>query len=134
MEKLIPMEYTNAYGTPLTLGKGTYKKYCWTIISYGTHPCAYVELHSSHPLFSIKCDDLYYSEYITCHGGITFNGPLRNNTGKWLGWDYNHGRDFNGIFLTDPDLYQAFIENKKWNTEEIYEEVKNVIEQLIKLK
>lgn len=132
--ELKPMIYKDKRETSI-LGEGVYNDYFWTIISYGTHPCAYVKLPLYHFLFDTDLTNWYSPQYIECHGGITYNDSslLDIKTGTWIGWDYNHGSDFNGIYLADQGLYDSFIKNKKWETEEIYEEVKNVIEQLIKI-
>lgn len=46
-----------------------------------------------------------------------------------IGWDYSHAGDYSSYY--ENDIY--FQDEKKWTTEEIYEEVKSVIEQLEKL-
>lgn len=105
----------------------------------GSHPTAYVRLKDSEILND-------YDDYeIEVHGGLTFFGtPLTREDGTWLGWDYGHYCDYTYYNVVDSlgkvleDLYEDLYEDlnlsekKKWTTEEIQEEVKSVIEQLIK--
>lgn len=98
------------------LATGEYKGYIFYIVSYGTHPCAYVRVNTHKD----------WEEIIDCHGGITFNDSAFEefeNKGEYIGWDYNHCHDFSGCM---PEFG-----GKRWTTEEIYEDVKNVIEQVV---
>ena len=55
----------------------------WFIVSYGSHPCAYVESDIPEKL----------QDEIIVHGGITFCGKafLEFETdGRFVGWDYSH--------------------------------------------
>ena len=107
-----------------------YKDYHFCIVSYGAYPCAYVEIPHSHHYYEKD----YTKIYMECHGGLTFSSDelwfIKNSyDGWWIGWDYAHLNDYVSIpFSKFPiPLYNR----KKWSTSEIYEEVKNVIEQLI---
>lgn len=107
------------------LDEGTVNGYRYKIISYGSHPCAYVETHAD----VINYDD------IRCRGEITFFEDLfpkdyifNDRKHIVIGWDYNHFDDFNS-FLGNLGNY-----GKKWTTEEIYNEVCEVIEQLKELE
>lgn len=100
-----------------------YKDYEYYILSLQTHPVAYVLL--------TKKDKLYGNEYecemkINCHGGLTYADKYFSKSSKeerWtIGWDYAHDGDRFGL-----------ISGKEWTTEEIYEEVKDVIEQVIEI-
>lgn len=129
---------------PEILHEGDYKGYHFLIVSYGIHPCAYVEIPKGHPWYGK--DYCYWndeveediSNIIDCHGGLTYSGNLRHVLGesdRWfLGWDYAHVGDFEGMYL-DTRLsgidFSAFLHDKKWTTEEIYAEVCNVIEQIV---
>lgn len=115
------------------LDEGTYNNYHYMIVSYGTHPCAYVELPKDHKWYGKHYDYIP----IKCHGSLTYSSDSgvvfpddhpNHRDGFWIGWDYSHYDDyypFNTIF---DDL--RFISGKKWTTEEILEEVHNVIDQL----
>lgn len=100
------------------LSYDTYKDYEYLVLSFGTHPCAY-----------IRADKLTKKQidYInkTCHGGITFSkksigGDLKNTEGEWIGWDYAHFNDY-----TDYSPH-----GKKHTTEEIVSEIKSIIDKL----
>ena len=101
------------------------------IVSLGTHPCAYIYVSPRNPISRMSSEFSWsdLSEKIICHGGVTwFDSCLPDNkrysAGKWLGWDYAHAWDWIGggnYCLTD---------SKKWTTEEIFEEVRNVIAQV----
>ena len=98
--------------------------YC--IVSYGTHPAAYVEIPSTHRFYKMNHRDMD----ILCYGDLSYSsahGILRNEhyrEGFWIGWDYNHCGDYNGSL--------PFLEGfKKWTTEEIYEHIQDVVFQLL---
>ena len=125
------MEYTDDRDFKL-LASGKYKDYEYYIISFGTHPCAYVKLTGD--------DKYYHTDYeeipIECHGGLTYSGETleytkRNNPifslvsgedNSWvIGWDYAHYDDC----IYDSDS------GRRWATAEMVEECENVIRQLI---
>lgn len=102
------------------LDSGIYHNRKYFIISLGTHPCAYVEFHHE-----LKRDsDEWYDA--PCHGGITYDDYAYwddNDETYYIGWDYAHA-------LCD---YIPFLGGgKKRTTEEIFEEVKEVIDYLNK--
>lgn len=98
---------------------GVYKGYDFLIRhAFNTHYCAYVRIPEGHKFYGIPYDDID----IDCHGGLTF-GAFTNDfspSGYWIGWDYVHYDDWT--------LYNK--NGKKWTIDEIYEEVKKVIDQL----
>jgi len=125
--ELKPMEY-EFERTRIVLAHDVIDGIEFYIISLGTHPCAYVHVPSTNPISKMTFSWLDLSEKIYCHGGVTwFDSCLPDNKrytdGKWLGWDYAHAGDCYGHGWDDT-------ETKKWTTEEIFEEVKNVIEQV----
>ena len=73
----------------------------------------------------------YNSIPIECHGGLSYSESwLRTSSstvyedgGWWIGWDYGHPGDYQPHI---PDTQLA----KRWTTEELIEECKNVIDQL----
>ena len=109
---------------------GNYKDKDYVIISMmGCYPCAYV--HSD-----IDYRDKYEFEG-PAHGGFTFYNSLshwKNNveldeetkqffSKNFIGWDYGHLGDFTYLL--------SFEGEKKWTTEEIFENVKEVIEWML---
>lgn len=93
------------------------------IINRRSHPCAYIDI-SKH-FDSININD------IDCHGGITFTGKKipridEAHEGFYIGWDYAHYGDFFGA--------NPFMRDKKYTTEEIFEDALNVVKQLKKLE
>lgn len=129
---MIEMNYTNevSFEKPLVLDNGQYNGYNYWIISYGCHPCAYVEVPKGHPYYG-KCNCDAFDLPIDVHGGITYGDyGLHNIVGQdrfLLGWDYNHYRDYS-LYFSAP------IDGKRWTTEEMLEDVKSVIQQLCGIK
>lgn len=131
-------EWETLYDSCQILDENRYNSYHYIIVSYGAHPCAYVELPKEHGLYGrdvYKFDDFP----IECHGGITYSSgkeglfPLEHpchRDGYWIGWDYNHYKDYHAYDIDPAKADRIFRCDKKWTTEEILEEVKNVIDQL----
>lgn len=61
--------------------------------------------------------------------GIIKPSNKNHRDGRWIGWHYAHCMDY-CYSLYDFGLLKN--NKKKWTTKEIFEEVKDVIEQLIK--
>ena len=64
-----PMVYKKR-GDIEILDNGIYNGYQYWIVSYGSHPCAYVELPKDHKYYGKDYVDIP----IDCHGGITYSG------------------------------------------------------------
>jgi len=110
------------------LHSGEYKGYKFCIMNLGTHPTAYVEckLENCNGYEDERFDN------ISVHGGFTYFGEAywsEENT-AYIGWDYAHFMDYAGYEERFPAHLRS-VENKKWTTSEIFEEVKSVIDQLI---
>ena len=108
-----------------------YLHYC--IVSLGTHPCAYIELPKEHKYYGKDYEDIE----ISCHGGLTYRSDQGiipkdsedHRDGFWIGWDYGHCYDYAGYEVMFPiDLQSG---GKRWTTEEILVEVKDVAWQLL---
>ena len=131
------MEYKPRFEAPVLLAKDFYKGYEYFVVSLGSHPCAYVALQEGQPYYNaINYDDVD----IYCHGGCTFveKGYHNNTFGidkryTVIGWDYAHYNDFLGSYLDNSYLLSCN-EVKKWTTEEMIEECKQVIGQLYVLE
>lgn len=108
------------------LCEGKYKNFQFYILNLGTHPTAYVEI----PRESILFGRGYSQIDIEVHGGLTFaDSSLKTvEYPSWfIGWDYAHYTDY-----IEYDIDFEFNRNaKRWTTEEIFEDVVSVIEQLI---
>ena len=105
------MIYTRNRQEPVVLLKGTSNGYSFAIVSFGTHPCAYVAVPKLH------CFTYRLLPPIAVHGTITFTNFCPDLDGVWsIGWDYGHGDDYNGREY----LYQKINKHgKKWTVEEI---------------
>lgn len=105
------------------------------IISYGTHPCAYIEVPRNHPYYGkgyLELDNIF-----SVHGGFTYsNDYLRTSdstkiVSSWfLGWDYAHLGDYMG-FYEDSKIKNELL--KKWTVEEIILECKKAIKELLEV-
>ena len=134
------MVYENKRNVPsIVLDKGYYKGYEYVILSLHIHPCAYICLTPNSVFYGKSYDSIHRMvEHIDCNGGLTYSEHhLRNfleysdkykcdvktsRNDKWfIGWDYGHFNDYSAIFGGS---------GKKWKTEEILEEVKQVIDEL----
>lgn len=104
-----------------------YKGYRYIILSLGTHPTAYIEIPKGNRLWEKEYDDID----INVHGGLTYASHIMmgiESENWYIGWDYAHAGDYLGydkIMGFDMKL------SKQWSTEEIEEECKNAIEQII---
>lgn len=107
-----------------------YKGWTYSIITFGTHPCAYVDVKNT------MFDGKFYADIpIECHGGLTYSAdylPITNDKGWFIGWDYAHWGD---LFYSQYNIDMGVIDivSKEWTIDEVEEECKNVIDQLIKL-
>lgn len=104
------------------LHSGVYKGFKFFIISYGFHPCAYVENKLNIKNYN---DDILSD--VDVHCGFTFLG-VKEGT-EVLGWDYGHICDY-CAYMEGLD---GIDDLKKWTTEEITAEVFHVINQLSEL-
>ena len=118
------MVYTRHRINPKRIAEGEYKGFAYYVLSLGTHPCAYIDVSGT------KLHGIDYSAIdIECHGGLTYSRSGLSTVDKkgwYIGWDYAHFNDFAGYYLDYPD--GGF--GKKWTTEEIVSECKEVINQL----
>ncbi len=116
-----PMIYKKEYIVEV-LHEGNYKGYDFAIVSQGPHPTAYVRIPETHQLYGV------HYRYLTAvvEWGFTFSRHTKDyhfEDGYWIGWDHAHCDDYSGAH---PEFG-----GKKWTTEEVYEEVKEVIEWLL---
>ena len=107
------------------------------------HFCGYVKLPPKHPWIKILTkqkkiklyggNSLKVRDYdklpVTCHGGLTFGEyfakPFNQWTkGWWIGWDYAHAGDAVASLPKNKG-------DKVWTLEEVEEECKRVINQVL---
>lgn len=99
------------------------------IMNLGIHPTAYIKLPNN-----LEIDE----NDIDVHGGITYSSDhlwISNNQkldGKFIGWDYGHYGDYGGY----EDLLPIELRSggKRWNTEEIYKEVREACYQIQRMR
>lgn len=122
-----PMIYNkNRTGSAEQIAGGTYKNFDYYVLNLKTHPTAYIDVTDS-PLNG--CDE---DIDISCHGGITWCYNFVKSIDKkgwFIGWDYAHYEDY--MDYGDATLNNMSLDKKKWTTEEIVEEYKNVIDQIV---
>lgn len=98
----------------------------FTIMNLGTHPTAYVELKPE----EVNRSNSYNDYDLDVHGGFTYLDKAywdEEDKSQYIGWDYSHWNDFCGYYINDN--YYSNKDLKKWTSQEIFEEVKSVIEQ-----
>lgn len=109
------------------LHSGEYKGYKFAILSLGTHPTAYVENKNGYSSYDQANEKTDYCP----HGGFTYIGNAYwddYDNVEYLGWDYAHYNDFIGYAMVYKMVLPELCSNgKKWTTEEIFEDMKNVI-------
>lgn len=109
------------------LHSGEYEGRHFYICSIGTHPTAYVSLTDKEVERSRDYDD--YD--LEVHGGFTYLSNSNRDglfDGRYyLGWDYGHSGDYMGYY---SETFGCIFDAHRWTTEEVFEEVKSVIEQL----
>ena len=110
-----------------------YKGYHYYIMSYGTHPCCYIELHKDSILYGVNYDDID----MDVHGGLTYSkdylktGDNTTVSGNWfIGWDYGHCTDYIGLDEIQPEFLRDSC--KRWTTKELIAECENAIELVIR--
>lgn len=124
------MSYVNDT-TFKVLAKGSIEGFDFCIISRGTHPTAYVRIPKGHRYYKKQ----YYDLPVLCHWGFSFSAedlvfnPVELKDSWWVGWDYAHIGDYVSCYNETVGILNAD-SYKKWSTQEILSEVKNVIKQL----
>ena len=130
--KIKEMEYGKERRTEL-LCKDKYKNYNYYVLNLGTHPTAYIEIPKENKLYRKSYDEIYkIGCNIDVHGGLTYsdNELMGVKSENWfIGWDYAHCDDYCGYEEYMPENIRTY--GKKWTTEEIIEECKNAIDQII---
>lgn len=124
-----PFEMIYGDKTNIVLAEGTYKNFDFLIINNeGSHPCGYINIPNL--MNGKKPED--FEGFINPHGGITYaekKGVYKKEKKDfiWLGWDYAHSKDY--IWSETSNNIKS--SRKKWTTEEILNEIKNIIDVFI---
>lgn len=124
------MEYSSERKREI-LFEGKYRDYQFYILNLGTHPTAYVEIPKENKLYEKDYDEID----IVVHGGLTYSEDYLTGIKKnswFIGWDYAHFGDYIYYQVKLPVDFSMY--DKKWTTEEIFEEVKDVINQIIDME
>lgn len=134
--KIKPMKYETERKTEL-LYTNKYNGFKYYVMSMGTHPTAYIEIPKRDILYRLGYKDI---DNIYVHGGFTYEKDYLtgvNHKGWFIGWDYAHAGDYMGYFEDFKKYLKNYVSGysyesyKKWTTEEIIEECKDVIDQII---
>ncbi len=105
-------------GQRLIMAEGEIDGYQFYVVSYGSHPCAYVRSDVPEKV----------QDEIEVHGSITFAGKAFKEfpvKGQYIGWDYNHYNDYN-----ESPYGMLLCGGKRWTMDEIMDDVRDVIRQL----
>ena len=130
--KCVDMEYSpNVLSGANTkiLCEGSYKEYEYKILSYGTHPCAYIACKGK--IEGLKSSNDFL---LPVHGHASYLGDLDEKGKIYVGWDYAHGGDYLGddlVYEGDEEWKKYLDSKKKWTTEEILEEVYSAIDNIV---
>lgn len=134
------MEYKTLRESKEIICNGHYRGYYFEIVSYGTHPCAYILIEDMNDFFYGK--DYDNLSFINCHGGLTFSEFDDIDKNKWvIGWDYAHAGDWVGYkptlgiktHLIDDYIYDDWGDDygKKYTVKVIVNDVFKVIDQMV---
>lgn len=99
------------------------------ILNLGTHPTAYIRIPKNNKFYKKQGEELN----INVHGGVTYTAEgLYINNGKkvegwFIGWDYGHCGDYLGF---EEKYVKGLAKGKKWTTDEIFTEVREVCYQI----
>lgn len=121
---------------PVILADDTYNDTRYVVVSYHTHPCAYIQLNKDLPIFNDIKDDYNYDDLMLSspHGGITYMSDelgvpdLEDNRKEgmvWIGWDYAHAGDY----ICSP-FTTGYEDDKRWTTWEIIRDCISTIDEL----
>ena len=133
----LPMEYTANEIPHQIIAMGEHEGVTFYVVNInGLHPCAYIRITKGMPLYGLDYDDLDQYE-IEVHCGWTYArdflvGIVNDDESWFIGWDYGHCNDFEGFYLREKDSF-ILKRNKRWTTDEIIEECKEVCEEISKL-
>lgn len=111
------------------------------VVSYGSHPCAYIRVPDElikkiETREGCKSSEDGFYDYVDAypHGGFTYFGTGSFSDeiikGNYLGWDYAHAGDYTYTDIPEMGLFFNNYGEKKWTTKEIYDEALEVLSEL----
>lgn len=104
---------------------GSHKGIGYEIVSYGSHPCAYISLPKKHKLHGVNYQDIS----LCVHGGLTYAEMIGD---FWvIGWDYAHAGD---LFYQELRSELLSKKGKEWTIDEIKDSIKIAIEKIPNLR
>ncbi len=125
---------------PAVLHEGKLSCLEFRIVNLGAFPCAYIGLDPKEERVKRFVKDIKKQEHgydtldFPVHGGVTFfdegNDIQISKDTFWIGWDYAHMGDYINFGLRDIPAVIGWPKElpcKKWTTEEMYDEVAQVI-------
>lgn len=108
----------------------------YVVITFGSHPCAYVAVQPGHPVYGKSYydnPDMFSS--IKVHGGVTFTNRnpcfCEESDLWWVGWDYNHYGDYNAKMVAGIPVYGLMGDPQRmWMLPEIYMDIRTAARRL----
>lgn len=126
--------YKKTNNSPEVVADNVYRGMRYVCLNNGFFPSAYVICDQA---FLDRYADYYDIEGIHVHGGVTYTGPinqvrgLQDYEGVCFGWEYGHIGDWQGYMSDAMNVSEG---NKKYNTRNLINDCKNVIDQCLTLK
>lgn len=103
----------------------------------GSHPCGYIKVNDEIKNKILESDNHYIEDLIWIdayvHGGITYAGFMDgydfidDRKDYFIGWDYAHCEDYTWNAF---DIGNHYYDEKKWTTEEILAEAREILKAL----
>lgn len=121
------MKYQLRLPQPELLATDCYRGIMFYIISWGSHPCAYINV--AHTDYKNKSYNEMNDLGTFCHGGFTYSEtkiPITDIKGWYLGWDFAHPDDY--IHYFGCDTTSSY---KRWTTKELERECEKTIDNII---
>lgn len=137
-----PSNISNVINTHMTGSRivedNIYRSLRYVIISYGSHPCAYIQVPEDNGLVKDvdDCDDVN----IAVHGGVTYlhkslHPEIVPDSMKegylWVGWDYAHAGDYTYYHQSIDDIFGIEPIGHVWTLKELCNDCQLAIDELL---
>ena len=134
--KIKPMKYKRRMHPPELLYNGIHEGMHYYIVSMGTHPCAYIEIPLNKQRIKLpEIFEILAGNEITYRESFlhTSEGTIMDSTGYslFIGWDHAHSTDYVGFMESELSSLFDYSDLHKWTTEEMIEECKQAIDELL---